>query len=76
MKISSLIPVIFFFIFLIINIYFFIIRYFYYPYSPTLYDSEDWTHILEMHIMRKHALIGMALAIFLIYFLKEEAEAI
>ena len=60
-------------IYIIISIYFFIISFFYHPY-PMLYDSEDWTHILEMHIMRKHALIGIAVATFFIYFIKEIAE--
>jgi len=73
MKISSL-TVILLYIYIIISIYFFIISFFYHPYSPMLYDSEDWTHILEMHIMRKHALIGIAVATFFIYFIKEIAE--
>jgi len=73
MKISSL-TVILLYIYIIISIYFFIISFFYHPYSPMLYDSEDWTHILEMHIMRKHTLIGIAVAIFFIYFIKQIAE--
>ena len=73
MKISSL-TVILLYIYIIISIYFFIISFFYHPYSPMLYDSEDWTHILEMHIMRKHALIGIAVATFFIYFIKETGE--
>ena len=73
MKISSL-TVILLYIYIIISIYFFIISFFYHPYSSMLYDSEDWTHILEMHIMRKHTLIGIAVAIFFIYFIKETGE--
>ena len=72
MKISSL-TVIHLYIYIIISIYFFIIRFFYHPY-PMLYDSEDWTHILEMHIMRRRALIGIAVATFFIYFIKETGE--
>ena len=73
MKISSL-TVILLYIYIIISIYFFIISFFYHPYSPMLYDSEDWTHILEMHIMRRRALIGIAVATFFIYFIKETGE--
>ena len=73
MKISSL-TVILLYIYIIISIYFFIISFFYHPDSPMLYDSEDWTHILEMHIMRKHTLIGIAVATFFIYFIKETGE--
>jgi len=73
MKISSL-TVILLYIYIIISIYFFIISFFYHPYSPMLYDSEDWTHILGMHIMREHALIGIAVATFFIYFIKETGE--
>jgi len=69
MKISSLIPVIIFFSYLIINTYLFIISYILEMHSSYILE--------EIHRMRIYALIGMvASAIFLIYFLKEKAEAI
>ena len=77
MKISSLIPVIIFFSYLIINTYLFIISYILEMHSSYILELEIHRMILEeIHRMRIYALIGMvASAIFLIYFLKEKAEA-